>query len=133
MSRRLPATLALCGWTLLVWTTRIGNIWDDDDLTTGEKWGRTGLALSFTVLALAVGYAVLRRQPWCGLAVKLLAGWTIGVWLTRSVGIATGDHDAAFIAVHLVLALVSIALSVLAVRETSRVVASATAGPAGPA
>ena len=28
-TRRLPATLALCAWTLLVWTTRIGNIWGD--------------------------------------------------------------------------------------------------------
>lgn len=119
-TRRLPATISLCVWTLLVWTTRIGNIWGDDELTTGEKWGRTGLALSFTVLALAVGYAVHRRAPWRGLAVKALAGWTIGVWVTRSFGIATGDHDVAFIAVHLVLAVVSIALSVLAVREEAR-------------
>jgi hypothetical protein len=120
MSRRRPATLALGVWTLLVWTTRIGNIWGDDDLTDGEKWGRTGLALSFTALVLLVGLAVYRRLPWRGLAVKALAGWTIGVWLTRSFGIATGDHDAAFVIVHLVLAVVSIGLSVLAVREESR-------------
>jgi hypothetical protein len=121
-TRRLPVTIALCAWTLLVWTTRIGNIWGDADLTTGEKWGRTGLALSFTVLALAVVVlvAVHQRRPWRGLAVKILAGWTIGVWVTRSYGIATGDHDAAFIAVHLVLAVVSIVLSVLAVREEAR-------------
>jgi hypothetical protein len=130
MSRRLPATLALCAWTLLVWTTRIGNVWADAELTTGEKWGRTGLALSFTVLALAVGGAVLGRQPWRGLAVKLLAGWTIGVWVTRSFGIAMGDHDAAFVAVHLVLAVASTALAVLAVREESRVDRSSVAGPA---
>jgi hypothetical protein len=120
MSRRFPAILALCAWTLLVWTTRLGNIWGDDDLTTGEQWGRTGLALSFTVLAVAAGYAVLRARPWRRLAVRLLAGWTIGVWVTRSFGIATGDHDAAFIVVHLVLAVVSIALSALAVREEAR-------------
>jgi len=119
-TRRLPATIALCVWTLLVWTTRIGNIWGDDELTSGEKWGRTGLALSFTALALAVGYAVYRRVPWRGLAVRALAGWTVGVWVTRSFGIATGDHDTAFVAVHLVLAVVSIALSVLAVREEAR-------------
>jgi hypothetical protein len=132
MSRRLPATLALCAWTLLVWTTRIGNIWGDDDLSTGEKWGRTGLAMSFTVLALAVAFAVLRRQPWRGLAVKVLAGWTIGVWITRSFGIATGDHDAAFVTVHLVLAVVSIALSVLAVREEARAARSLEPGTREP-
>jgi hypothetical protein len=119
-TRRLPATIALCAWTLLVWTTRIGNIWGDDDLTSGEKWGRTALALSFTVLALAVALAVYHGTSWRGIVVKVLAGWTIGVWLTRSIGIATGDHDTAFVAVHLVLALVSIALSLLAVREESR-------------
>jgi hypothetical protein len=114
--------MTLCAWTLLVWTTRIGNIWGDDDLSTGEKWGRTGLAMSFTVLAIAVGWALYRRRPWRSLAVKALAGWTIGVWITRSIGIATGDHDTAFIVVHLVLAAVSIALAVLAVREDSRAV-----------
>jgi hypothetical protein len=119
-SRRPPATITLVGWTLLVWTTRIGNIWGDDDLTSGEKWGRTALALSFTVLALAVGHALYRRASWRGLAVKALAAWTIGVWATRSVGIATGDHDAAFVTVHLVLALISTALALLAVREESQ-------------
>ena len=53
-----PPPSPSCVWTLLVWTTRIGNIWNDDGLTAGEKWGRTGLALSFTALALAVA---LRR------------------------------------------------------------------------
>ncbi len=110
-------TLALCGATLLVWTTRIGNIWRDDELTSGEQWGRTGLALSFTVLAVAVTWALVRRSPWRRLAVLALAGWTLAVWLVRSFGIATGDHDAAFVAVLLVLAAVSISLSVLAVRE----------------
>ena len=118
--RRLPATAALVAWTLLVWTTRIGNIWGDDDLTSGEKWGRTGLALSFTVLALAVAHAVWHRTAWRSLAVKVLAAWVSGVWAVRSVGIATGDHSGTFVAVHLVLAIVSIALSVLAAREIAR-------------
>lgn len=119
-SRHLPATFALIVWTLLVWTTRIGNIWNDKGLTDGEKWGRTGLALTLTVLALAAGHAVYHRTSWRGLVVKAFAGWTIGVWVVRSVGIATGDHEAAFIAVHLVLAAISIALSVLAVREEAQ-------------
>ena len=103
------------------------------DLTTSEKWGRTGLALSFTVLAIAVlARASTGAAPWRGLAVKALAGWTIGVWLFRAFGIATGDHDAAFVAVHLVLAVVSIALSVLALLEGARSVLPAPSEP-GPA
>ena len=115
-------TLALGVLTLLVWTTRIGNIWRDDGLTDAERWGRTALALSFTVLAVAVAWALLRRAPWRRLAVLALAGWTVAVWVVRAVGIATAEHEAAFVAVHLVVAAVSIALSVLAVREETEAV-----------
>ena len=115
-----------------MWTTRIGNIWGDDDLTTGEKWGRTGLAVSFTVLAALVLVAVYRRAPWRGLAVKALAGWTIGVWITRAFGIATGDHDAVVHRRPPGAAIVSIALSVLAVREEARSPQPVTSEP-GPA
>jgi len=123
-------TIALIVWTLLVWTTRIGNIWSDADLTDGEKWGRTALALSFTALAVAAAYALWRQPPWRRVAVTALAGWTVAVWAVRSVGIATGDHEAAFIVVHLVLAIVSVALSVLAVRAEAPVErAAAGIGP----
>jgi hypothetical protein len=118
--RRHPATTALAGWSLLVWTTRIRNIWTDDELSTSDQWGRTALALSFTVLAIAVGYAVLRDAPWRRLAVRLLGAWTILVWVVRSIGIASADHDGPFIAVHLALAVVSVLLSVLAIREAVR-------------
>lgn len=128
-SRRLPATIALIVWTLFVWTTRIGNIWNDDALTDGEKWGRTGLALSFTVLALAAAHAVYHRTSWRGYVVKTFAGWTIGVWVVRSVGIATSDHEASFIAVHLILATISIALSGLAVREDAQLSAASAPYP----
>lgn len=120
MSRlRPPATVALVAWTFLVWTTRIRNIWTDDALSTSEQWGRTALAGSFTVLAGAVVVALWRRAPWQRAAVTALAVWTTAVWVVRAVGIATADHEAAFIAVHVVLAIVSIALSGLALREAA--------------
>ena len=112
--------IALVAWTGVVWTTRIGNIWGDDALGTGEKWGRTGLAVSFTVLAGATAWALLQRAAWLRTATLLLAGWTAAVWAMRAVGIATGDHSAAFIVVHLVLATVSIALAGLASRVTTQ-------------
>lgn len=127
----MPATLALVVWTLLVWTTRIGNIWGDDALSTGDKWGRTGLALSFTALALAVAWALWRRSAWLRTATLVLAGWTVAVWVVRAVGIATGDHDAAFIAVHLVLAIVSLTLAAAAARAQRASVRSANGSNAG--
>lgn len=120
-SRRAPVTITLVVWTLFIWTTRIRNIWGDHTLTDGEKWGRTGLALSFTVLAVVVAASLWKRVDWHSLAVKVLAGWTIGVWVARSIGIVRDDHDVAFVVVHLVLAVVSSALAVLAVRESARV------------
>ena len=61
--RRRPFALALVAWTFFVWTTRIANIWRDEALDTGEKVGRTGLALSFTLLAVAVVVTLWRRLP----------------------------------------------------------------------
>ena len=129
--RRRPFTLALVAWTFLVWTTRISNIWRDADLDTGEKLGRTGLALSFTVLAVAAVVAVWRASGRSSLvAMAALAGWTVGVWLVRGTSILLADHDAAFKIVHAVLAVVSIALAALAWREARRV--DGAPGPAEP-
>jgi len=100
--------VAFVAWTLLIWTTRIGNIWRDDDLDTAGKVGNTALALSFTVLALSVIVAAWRSTPAATRrAVAVLAGWTVGVWLVRSAG---------FKIVHTSLAVISIALAVLAAR-----------------
>jgi len=115
--RRFPATAALAAWSLLVWATRIRNIWSDDELSSGEQWGRTALALSFTALALAVGWALLRAASWRRPVVLALAGWTVIVWVVRAIGIVSADHDGAFVVVHLVLAAISIALAALAARE----------------
>lgn len=117
---RRPATVVLVVWTLLVWTTRISNIWGDQALSDGEKWGRTALAMSFTLLALGVAVALWRRAGSLRAAVTALAAWTVLVWVVRSVGIATGDHDTAFVVVHLVLAVVSIGLAGAAVRAGGR-------------
>jgi hypothetical protein len=129
--RRHRAAAALIAWTFLVWTTRIANIWRDADLGTGERWGRTLLALSFTVLAIAAGVALWRRLLQATVvAVGALAAWTIAVWVVRGFGILVGDHDLGFKAVHTILAVVSVALAVLAWRETRRETQREVPGPA---
>ena len=118
--RRRPAALALVGWTLFVWTTRIFNVWGDADLDTGEKLGRTGLALSFTLLALAVLAALWRGSPRARLVtVGALATWTVAVWVVRDIRIIAADHDLAFTLVHVILGVVSIVLSAWAWREAT--------------
>jgi hypothetical protein len=120
--RRRPFALALVGWTFLVWTTRIANIWRDEGLDTAGKVGRTGLALSFTVLAIAVLVALWRSSARSTrLAVGALAAWTAGVWVVRGTAILLGDHGAGFKAVHAILAVVSIVLAAGAWREDGAV------------
>src|SRR5262245_45421421 len=119
--RRRPAALALVGWTLFVWTTRIFNVWGDADLDTGEKLGRTGLALSFTLLAAAVIVALWRAGPRAGVvAVGALAAWTVAVWVVRDIRIVAADHAPGFTLVHVVLGVVSIILAAWAWREATR-------------
>lgn len=134
--RRHWAVVALVAWTFFVWTTRIGNIWNDDDIDTAGKVGRTALALSFTLLALVVVAALVGRPAWLWRPVRLqravgaLAGWTVAVWLVRGTSIVLGDHDTAFKVVHAVLAVVSIALAALAARSLRT--ASGATVPAAP-
>ena len=122
MERRLRPALALSVWTFFVWTTRIRNIWTDDSLSTADQVGRTALALAFTAFAAAtvVVWLRARRQATpsgAGALVGAFAVFTTGVWLVRGVQIALADHEAAFVAVHTVLAIASIALAVWAARS----------------
>jgi hypothetical protein len=131
--RRRPFAWALVAWTFVVWTTRIANIWRDDALDAGEKVGRTGLALSFTVLAAAVVVALVRRSArGTRLAVGALATWSVAVWVVRDVRIVAADHDAAFTAVHVVLGVVSVVLAALAWQEDRRAVSGSPAARSAP-
>jgi hypothetical protein len=62
---------------------------------------------------------VVRRQGGPAVLVPALviplAAMTFGTWLVRGFDIAAGDHDLGFIAVHLVLAAVSMTLAGLSV------------------
>lgn len=99
---------ALALLTLFVWGVRIRN-------AAGEV-GPTLLSLSF------VGLAVWALATRCARPATLaLAGWTVAVWLVRLVDIALlSDHEAAFVVVHAVLAVVSVSLAVLAARPHLR-------------
>lgn len=120
---RLRPAVVLSAFTLLVWTTRIRNIWTDESLSTTGQVGRTALSLTFTAFALAVlwlwrqGRGQALAPASAPLVVRLFAAWTIGVWAVRAVQIASAGHDTAFVAVHTVLAVVSTVLAVWAARS----------------
>ncbi len=125
--------IGLGAWTLFVWTTRIDNVLSQDDLTTTGRAARLALALSFTVLGVAFvavawrarGRALSRVEA---LVVEVGCWWTIGVWAVRGAQISLGDNDAAFIVVHAVLGIVSIALAALTLRSTTMPLRHGTTG-----
>ena len=102
---------ALVLWTLFVWGTRMANI-----LTDGGGAGALAVALVLTVLGVAAAASLAGALvPW---AVAALAVVTLAVWAARVPLLLAHDHGAGFVVVHLVLAGVSVALAVLALRAT---------------
>jgi len=134
--RTLRPTLVLSVATLLIWTTRIRNIWADESLDTGGQVARTALSLSFTafaVLGLWLWWDARRGgepRPWAASAVRAFAVWTTAVWVVRAAQIATADHAVAFVLVHAALAVGSIALAWWADRSVRALRADRTAAPA---
>jgi len=125
--------VALGVWSLFVWATRIDNVLAQDDLTGAGRAARLALALSFTaagVAFLVVAWRARDRSLSRTEALVIDAGcwWTIGVWVVRGAQIALGDHDAAFIIVHAVLGVVSIALAAATIRSTTMPLRHGTTG-----
>jgi hypothetical protein len=114
-------------WSLLVWGTRVDNIWSDAGLSTGAQVGRTALALSFVLPAVLVLALLVRAATWRSRRRGLppciwyllgpFAAWTVAVWVVRGGGILLDDHGVAFKVVHTLLAVASIALAVQAWRS----------------
>ena len=114
MNLRRPSVLVVVfvAWTAFVWSTRIRNLLGDDDASTPTKvWGTT-TSLVLLGLAAAVLVALLTRRAWFRPALRLLGGLTVVVWLVRGADIVVDDHGLGFTVVHLVLAVISIALAV---------------------
>ena len=127
---------ALVAWTLFVWVGRIRNALADPD----PAGATVLLSLSLAVPAAVVGVALVvgwrRGSDWGRATASGLAAlgvWTIAVWLVRAADIALGgDWGVGFVAVHLVLAAVSIGLAVptvLAARSVLRPTVSASPSP----
>ena len=107
------AVPVLAAWTLFVWGGRLRNLAaDPGGLAEANRWSLVS-SVVFCLLAVAViGGLVVKRAR---VVTAVLAAVTTVVWLIRGVDIALGDHSLGFIAVHVVLAVVSIGLSAAAV------------------
>jgi len=98
----------LAGWTVLIWAGRVRNIVDAD--------GRL-VELIVPVLLLVLGALTFLRPRTVG---PLLAMVTVIVWVVRVPLVLVHHHSAGFVAVHIVLAAVSLTLSALVLRRVQR-------------
>jgi hypothetical protein len=119
--RTRALALALCGWTLLTWITRVPLLISGDESILGLV-----PVVVFVAAGIGVAVAVLRRLDGAGTAVVALAAWTVAYWAVRLALIVTNGHEIAFVVVHAVLGVVAGTLAVLAGR-------AALADGAGPA
>lgn len=111
--------LALGAWTVFVWFQRIGNVIGDDDLEGFAQIWRLVVAVGFVAAGVGlIGSVVASRR---GLSVGRFAS-PMGVglalvgsiwWILRGSQILIGDWELSFKAVHTVLAVVVVGLSVM--------------------
>ena len=78
---RVRPLIPLLIWTLFVWSSRIRNVWTDEDLSTGGQVLRTGYAVVFLAFGVTLAAIVWRRrpEPLDGLGQRILAvflAWT---------------------------------------------------------
>lgn len=111
--------LALGGWTVFVWFQRIGNVISDDELAGFAQMWRLVVAVGFVAAGVALVGAVIARLRGNGLG-RFASPFGVGLagvgstwWILRSGQILIGDWEFAFKAVHTVLAVVVVSLSVM--------------------
>lgn len=113
-------------WTIAIWGSRLRNALDDDELRGGERFSAVFIAAGFVVLAIVFAVALARSASWRWPAVVILGAAGIVRWTLRGPVIALSDEfETGFKVVHTVLWLVTVVLSIFALRETARVLGDA--------
>jgi len=131
MFRCKPLAVAVFAlWTLLVWANRINNIVSRD----GGDGVDLARAIAFVAIGVVVAVVAVRPMaPAIAHRVVSVGAWaSIALWATRIVTIPLGDHDIPFVVVHVVLAVISIALAVWAMRSTRALLDAPPASPDRP-
>ena len=108
--------VAFVAFTAFVWVQRLVNIAQGDETDVGLSIalsvGLLGLGVLSGLALVMVGWAGWPAVPGAAVAVwRVAAGATVVVWVVRAVQITLDWRSPAFVAVHVVLALVSILLA----------------------
>ena len=117
MNRLVSFPWIFAGSTLLVWIIRVYNLFEDNEISNGERdWS---LLVSTVFLLAAIAVIKILVGSWRDRNIKksrLITAfciWTVTFWIVRSVGILIADHGAGFKIVHACLAVVFILLALI--------------------
>ena len=117
MNRLISSLWIFAGSTLLVWIIRVYNLFEDNEISNGERvWS---LLVSPVFLLAAIAVIKILVGSWRDRNIKksrLITAfciWTVTFWIVRSVGILIADHGAGFKIVHACLAIVFILLALI--------------------
>ena len=117
MNRLISSLWIFAGSTLLVWIIRVYNLFEDNEISNGERvWS---LLVSTVFLLAAIAVIKILVGSWRDRNIKksrLITAfciWTVTFWIVRSVGILIADHGAGFRIVHACLAIVFILLALI--------------------
>ena len=112
---RIRWVWVLIAWTVFLWLSRLRNVLNDEDLTSGGRAIRVGVVVVFVAMAAAAAVAVRRRKP---IVLVVFLCWTVGYWLVRGTGILIdGGYSLSFKAIHTLLMVISLTLSALTARQ----------------
>lgn len=109
----------LCAVTLFIWGNRVWLAWTNPDDTLSQKLVWSAPITVFVVAAATASVMVLTDQVRTRAfvaTVSVLAAGTIIYWGVRTPMIVLADHPVGFKVVHAVLAVVSVAASLVAGR-----------------
>jgi len=110
------------GWTLLVWGGRIGLLTGAERVDPAS-WFRIGGSIAFGIALVFLGVLMWRTDSpsgWSEPASFANLIFSLAVWLPSAARIVTGEARAGFKAVHVVLAVTSLALATGAVWAAGR-------------
>jgi len=117
MNRLVSSLWILAVSTLFVWITRIYNLLNDNEISSGERIWSVSVAFIFLLAAAAVIKVLIGswrdRNILNSRLIPTFCIWTVTFWIVRSVGILIAEHDAGFKIVHACIAIVFILLALV--------------------
>jgi cytochrome c biogenesis factor len=117
MNRLVSSLWILAVSTLFVWITRIYNLLNDNEISSGERIWSVLVAFIFLLAAAAVIKVLIGswrdRNILNSRLIPAFCIWTVTFWIVRSVGILIAEHDAGFKIVHACIAIVFILLALV--------------------